>query len=171
MQKGKYTVKSQVTPLVDIERLHQPTNLKNRSTINDIVLFPWVYNALIWFMSWYNYASLCHYPYVKYKSFGRYTFSASASNFNIHKLSIIPTGGNKKKRELGFANRRGKLSRWQSRDKCLGENKRRREEVSLAWSCPLVSWRPLQHKEDAQQQALRSWWCEMTFFFLSSWIK
>lgn len=131
MQKGKYTVKTHVTPLVDIERLHQPTNLKNRSTINDIALFPWVYNALIWFMSWYNYASLCHYPYVKYKSFGRYTFSASASNFNIHKLSIIPTGGNKKKRELGFANRRGNKADGKAGISVLGKIKE--EERKWVW--------------------------------------
>lgn len=35
MQKDKCAVKSHVTPLVDIERLNQSTNLKNRRTIND----------------------------------------------------------------------------------------------------------------------------------------
>lgn len=35
MQKDKCAVKTHVTPLVDIERLTQSTNLKNRRTISD----------------------------------------------------------------------------------------------------------------------------------------
>lgn len=35
MQKDEHAVKTHVTSLVDIERLNQSTNLKNRSTIDD----------------------------------------------------------------------------------------------------------------------------------------
>lgn len=140
MQKDKCAVKTHVTPLVDIERLNQSTNPKNRSPINGTASC-FLGSTLHSSKSWVDIIMLPHAITLMESTFHRYTSQQVSPILIYTNYPSSQLGGNKKKRELGFANRKGRLSRWQSRSKSLGENKRRQEEGSVGLERPHCSAR------------------------------